>query len=142
MKNNGTKSEDIFEKKFKDLGKSAWVYRITDTKEATRGKAQLVIKKQPADYIVCCNGKMFFAEVKSCSHLTSFPFSAIRQGQMNAMAKTIAAGTDYFIYIHNLNTNTWYKVNAHVIEAVKEEKQSMKWSELEHYKLTEKTFTQ
>lgn len=134
MKNDGTKSEATFEQMFK--GKDSWVFKLTDTKSASRGgKIKVQVKKQPADYIVCNKGSMFFAEVKSCSNLTSFPFSNIKEGQWNAILRTCAAGTQYFVYIHNLNTDLWYIIPNFILKFLKEEgRASVKWEELNEFK--------
>lgn len=126
-------TEKEFESAFAIKGKSAFVHRLTDTAaaKATSGKAAFVAA-QPADYIVTDNGHTFYAEVKSCKDVVSFPHSNIRPYQMASARRIIKAGGDFCFFIKNLNTDTWYCVPAEVIVAA--ESKSTKWADIEIYR--------
>lgn len=135
MKNDGKKSEDIFRDAIKALGKKAFLHRITDTREASRGKNRVLIKKTPSDWILTLGGVTGYAEVKSCSGKTSFPFSALTEGQVAALHMQTAAQGEYWVFVHHLVTNTWYKLPGNIIvERMKTGIQSIKWNEMEIYK--------
>jgi len=51
------------------------------------------------------------------------------------MLRTVTANGQYWIFIHNLLTDTWYMVPAELVLFTKRAgKQSLKWSELENHK--------
>lgn len=132
-KNTGVDSEKEFELRLKRAyGKKCFIYRVTDSKEV-RGRTGKAVstKAQPSDYIITIEGKMSYAEVKSCQNKTSFPFSQISDVQWASSKRQYMAGGDYYFVIHNLNTNNWYTVPAFVFH--ESEKRSMKWDEMEQY---------
>lgn len=140
-RNDGKSSEELFEDHLTAGGKTTYWFRPTDTRDLigqARGRGMRVAattaKKNPSDYVVTENGEMFYAEAKSCNNATSFPFSNFEANQLGGMRQQIAAGGNYFVFIHNLLTDTWYKVPAAVIMATRETKQSIKWTELETFK--------
>lgn len=111
--NTGTPSEQ----KFEDLmlakyGKETFVYRIDDAKTAygLNGRAVLT-HPRPADFVVTTGGVMFYAEVKSISHKTSGNFK-LRPGQRAAATRQVAAGGLYFVFLHRLDQDIWYKISA------------------------------
>ena len=58
-------SEYQFEQLFVPYGKTAYVQKLTDTKEVSGLNGRpTTAPEQPADYIVTHNGDMFYAEVK------------------------------------------------------------------------------
>ena len=133
MTNTGKVSEAIFEGFFLKLGKRAFVHRVTDAAEV-RGRSQglnIIVKKQPSDYIVTANGEMFYAEVKSTEDKTAFRKSQIEDGQWVAAVKQTAAGGDYFFFVHALKSNLWYCIPA--AHLIKSEAKSWKWEELKTF---------
>jgi len=133
VKNTGTDSEDDFELRIKRAyGKRAFIYRVTDSKEVRgrSGKAAFT-KAQPSDYIVTIEGKMFYAEVKSSNNKTSFPFSQISSTQMGSSRRQQMAGGEYYFFLHNVNTDKWYKVPALAFHG--HDKKSFKWEDLTNY---------
>ena len=130
-KNNGVNSEEIFEKRIqKRFGKNCYLHQMVDSKQA-RNK----VKSNPADWVVTLNGSMAYAEVKSCSHETSFPFSNFTKGQMTGMVRQIAARGTYWIFIHHILTDTWYWTTAEtILETIDKGKKSLSWKELELWK--------
>jgi penicillin-binding protein-related factor A (putative recombinase) len=133
QKNTGKDSEDIFVQRIESLGKKAHLYRITDTFEASRGKVKVQVKSTPADYILCYNGVMAFAEVKSITGGTSFPFSKFTTSQNVAMRKQIAALGNYWIYIHKKDTDEWFKIDAYDVQEIRNERESIKWEDLRKF---------
>lgn len=137
MKNTGKPSEKIFEAFLDRLGKKACYFRLVDASEIVgrTGKVAVSARAQPSDYMVTMNGETFYAEVKSTSSKTSFPFSMIKPSQFAAATKVIAAGGTYRIFIHRLDTDTWYMIPfSHVTEVMDLKKSSIPWADLENRK--------
>lgn len=136
-KNTGTKSEKLFESILNDhYGKNVFVERLPDTKSIKGMMGTGFIQGRPSDYLVTENGVMYYAEVKSCQDEVSFPFSNFTKEQEKAMIRQNAAGGEYFIFIHNLLTDTWYKLSARQkIEVEKSGRKSIKWTELNKWEL-------
>lgn len=135
MKNNGVASEKYFEQAMElAYGKHVFVERLPDTKSIKGLIKHGFIQGRPSDYLVTLRGEMFYAEVKSSSNPTSFPFSNIGKEQWRAMLRQIKAGGTYNFYIHNLVTDTWYLVPAEVIVATDSQgTKSLKWSEMKQW---------
>ena len=135
MKNNGVKSEDAFVKRLEDAhGKGVYVERLPDTKSIKGVLKSGYIVARPSDFIVTLHGVMAYCEVKSCSDKTSFPFSNFEKAQWAAMKKQRAAGGNYFCYLHNLLTNTWYVVDGKEILRVEETgTKSIKWKDMNQW---------
>lgn len=135
MKKAWEKAEQEFVKIIEGYGKKAFLYRVTDTREASRGKTKVLIKKTPSDFILTHDGDMCYAEVKSCSNKTSFPFSAFTEGQMRAIIRQDRAGGCYCAYIKNENTGIWYKLFGGVILGyIERGHKSISWEELKEFK--------
>lgn len=136
-KNTGKPSESFFEGVWDAIGKRAYYYRIPDAAELYgRNKKQILnVRPTPSDYVVTYGGSTFYAEVKSTQNKTSFPFSLLKVGQKAAGRQVIAAGGDYFVFAHNLTTDTWYEIPYRVVRAVEEVgSSSIPWTELEPFK--------
>lgn len=124
-------AEDEFERRFRQLGKSAFIYRFTDTKDA-RGalrSKKVFTDARPADFLLTVHGKMFYAEVKSCSSETSFAFANIRKSQWQAAIQQVAAGGLYYFFIRSEALNQWFMVPFEIIKNM-ESKKSLTWDEL------------
>lgn len=137
MRNDGKDSEGIFEDRIKsDMGKRAFLYRIPDTNSAFRkGKATVKLAATPSDYLLSYFGQTGMAEVKSCSDKTSFSFSNFTPSQNAAMLQMRAAGGNYWVFIHHIPTDQWYRIDAEFIALIeKTGKKSVTWKELEPYK--------
>ena len=132
MKNNGVKSEKIFEDRMEEAyRKNVFVERLPDTKSIKGAIGSGFIAGRPSDYLVTLRGEMFYAEVKSCSDPVSFPFSNFRKDQWKAMIRQNAAGGKYSVFLHNLLTNEWYRVECQeVLAADQQGRKSIKWSEM------------
>ncbi len=133
MKNDGTTSEDIFEKLVANNHPNAFLYRIADQKELSRGNKLkgVVTRSTPSDYILTIGKDMLYAEVKSCSNATSFPFSQFTPGQNAAMFKQQRAGGWYWIWVHNVLTDNWYLLQGwEVLKTRADGKNSLKWTEM------------
>jgi penicillin-binding protein-related factor A (putative recombinase) len=135
MRNDGTESEDIFDRAWFLLGKRAYVYEFEDAKKATgRNRRVVGIKNQPSDRIVTFDGETFYAEVKSTIEERRFPFSLLRATQGAYARMIVAAGGRYDIFLHSLAHDRWYRVPYAVVKAVSEAgTKSMTWAELEPY---------
>lgn len=133
-KNNGVSSEEAFEKKIQKLhGKDCYLHQMVDSKQA-RNK----VKSNPSDWVVTINGVTAYAEVKSCSNETSFPFSNFTKGQMNGMTRQSRAGGKYWIFIHHITTDKWYWIDGYtVLSTIDNGKKSLSWKELENHKWEE-----
>ena len=131
-KNTGKRSQDRFEEIFGKLGKRAYLFRLPDTAEVRGRAGKGWVRDQPSDYIVTEDGDMYYAEVKSTQNRTSFSVTALEKGQRSAAKRQTIAGGKYFVFIHRLLTDDWYKVPAEIL--FNANKSSMKWRELEPYK--------
>ena len=141
MKNDGTSSEELFEAYVRRVHPLAFLYRIADQKELSRGNALkgIVTRRTPSDYILTDGGVMAYTEVKSCSNDISFPFSYFTPGQNHAMTRQVAAGGSYWIWIHNISTNMMYRITGQdVLGARHKGKKSLKWTEI--IKLAKESF--
>lgn len=137
MKNNGSKSEDLFEKILNEgFGKLVFIERLPDTKSIKGLLRSGFVQGRPSDYLVTLAGSMFYAEVKSCSDPVSFSFSNFRKDQWRAMKKQRAAGGKYYCFIHNLLTNEWYVVEgARILDTEEQGTKSLKWKDMTKWTL-------
>ena len=126
MKNTGRKSEDIFDEAFQRMGKKAHVHVFTDSAEV-RGmnKKAVMVKAQPADRMVTCDGEMFYAEIKSSvSSYDRFDFSLLRPKQSAQATMVLAAGGRYFVFYHHILTDEWFCIPYLMIALVKDQGKS------------------
>jgi penicillin-binding protein-related factor A (putative recombinase) len=133
VKNTGKPSEKLFTEALQRLGKKAYYHRFVDAAEikGKTGKVATAATAQPSDYIVIIDSHLHFAEVKSTTNKTSFPFSMLNQNQSNEAKKVLAAGGSYWIYVHSLEQKQWYRFPYSLVTAVKEAgKSSIKWQDL------------
>ena len=141
MRNSGKPSENRFENALRKLyGARVHIQEFYDA-AYLHGLNRKPVKApdQPADRLVTLNGTMFYAEIKSVSSGKSFPFGIIKSNQIGAGALVTRAGGDYLFFIHDLQTDTFYKVPASLVLATQEAgKQSLKWSEMEVWEDYEK----
>lgn len=135
-KNTGKLSEEIWELAWTRKGKRAYFYRIPDAAEhfgRNQGKI-MNLRPSPSDYILTTDGQSAFAEVKSTQNPTSFPFNLLKKGQTAAAPQVVSAGGHYLVFVHNLLTDTWYRIPYQIIQAVKDiGKSSIPWNELEQF---------
>jgi penicillin-binding protein-related factor A (putative recombinase) len=134
-KNSGKPSESDFEDILSRLGKRAYCYRIVDAAEV-RGRTGRIgfIRPAPSDYIVTIDGQTSYSEVKSTTDTSAFRFSLLRTKQSAAAVQIVAAGGDYFVYVHSLVQNRWYRIPYQTILGVKATgKASINWSDLQGY---------
>lgn len=135
-KNTGKTSENLFETYLNALGKRVYFYRVADAAEI-QGRTGTIgtVRPTPSDYIVTFNGTTSYNEVKSTQNKTSFPFSLIKKGQNAAAKQVLAAGGEYFVFVHSLILNQWFKIPYQHIENIKlSGKSSIKWDDLKEYK--------
>jgi penicillin-binding protein-related factor A (putative recombinase) len=135
-RNNGKLAEQWFESSFKTLGKKVLLYAFEDYYQAQfKSAAKATVKAQPSDYLLTENSVFGFAEVKSSLNATSFPFADVRPLQWQYARKQCVAGGRYEFFILNLNTDTWYRINAsYLLEHKDSGSKSIKWSLLNHCK--------
>jgi penicillin-binding protein-related factor A (putative recombinase) len=112
--------------------KKTKVFRLHDAADlfGLNNKKKITIFGLPSDFIVVNNGSMFFAEVKSTQNKTSFSLDCLTPSQKAACLQVTACGGDYRIYIHNLNTDTWYLMSGSDYLRYKREVKSVKWEML------------
>lgn len=121
MKNTGRPSEDIFDAAWAFLGKAAHVYVFTDASAATGlNKTRTFIPAQPSDRIVTFEGAIHFAEVKSTStEVERFEFKLLKKTQRAFATQILTAGGAYFVYMHFIQTDEWFKIPYSLIETYK-----------------------
>lgn len=137
-KNQGKKYEkdfiEILETFYK---KKIFIHRNADTGDASGRAGKLVLMDaQPSDFFVTLNGISAYVECKDCNAKTSFPFSNIRESQMNAAKQQVAAKGKYLFAVHH--KGTWYCIPAQKILATTTRK-SIPWKDLEKEKLKKLT---
>lgn len=134
-KNSGKSSEALFEAALDRLGKRAYYHRLLDAAEV-RGRTGRIglIRPMPSDYIVTIDGLTSYSEIKSSQDPSAFRFSLLRVKQSAAAVQIVAAGGDYFVYVHRLLTDTWFKFPYQIVLNVKAAgKASIPWSDLKEY---------
>ena len=141
MRNTGKPAEAHFERAMAAYGKRAVVHRLQDSAALTAMKAARTGKsfgasltlasEQPADYVVCENQQMYYAEVKSISQ-PKFPFSALRRKQVEmGMMATTACDNSYMVFVRHEPTRKWWKIPYERIEQwAREGKKGVQLSEL------------
>ena len=138
VKNTGKPSEDIFDDAWKFLGKKAYVFKFTDTAEA-RGmnRSRVMIKAQPSDRMLTYQGINLYAEIKSTIDPDTFSFGLLRKTQSAYAAGVLTAGGPYDIFLHALNSNTWFRIPYRVVKDARDAgRGSMKFTELKDFTWT------
>lgn len=135
-KNTGKPSEQLFESAHDSLGKRAYYCRLVDAAEVKGRTGRMGhVRPQPSDYVLVVDGVTSFAEVKSTQEKTSFPFSLLRTKQSAAAKMILGAGGSYFVYLHDLTRDRWFKVPYALIQIVKDHgKSSIPWDDLKEFK--------
>ena len=133
MRNDGTASQDYFIAMM-DAKPKHKVFRMRDKKDLmglNRGR-KVAAFPLPSDYIVARPGGQFFAEVKSSSDETRFPYGNIEPGQRAAASMCAACDSPYWFFIHSLKLNRWFQLSGKDFYSdVKAGKKSRRWDELE-----------
>jgi hypothetical protein len=128
-KNDGTAAEEAFE----DLIGADVLYRFPDKKALTglNGGRRVGDFPKPSDYLVTKNMLTFYAEVKSCQSMTSFPFADIRPSQRAMALKQAAVRGRYDFYIFSYGLGAWFLMTEKVFAAaVAAGAKSIKFEEL------------
>lgn len=128
-KNDGTAAEKAFE----TLIKADVLYRFPDAKALrglNNGRAVGDFPK-PSDYLVTRDGSTWYAEVKSCESMTSFPFADIRPSQKAMALKQAAVGGRYDFHIFSFGLGRWFTMSCEKFaEVVATGAKSVKFQEL------------
>lgn len=134
-KNSGKGSEHLFEGALNSLGKRAYYCRLVDAAEVYgRVGKKGNIRPQPSDYIVTIDGHTTYAEVKSTHDVSAFRFSLLRTKQSAAAKQIVGAGGDYFVYVHRIPTDQWFRIPyQRIIQVQDAGKASIPWSELQEH---------
>lgn len=135
-KNTGKPSEELFEDHFKHMGKRAYCHRFVDAAEVRGRTGKLgFARPAPSDFLIVCDGETFFAEVKSTQEKTSFSFSLLRRTQSAMATMAIGAGGTYWIYLHDLTRDQWYRIPYSFIESWKiaTGRSSVPWNNLRDF---------
>lgn len=129
-RNTGKPSEAIFMENVSGL-----VFRLRDKADLVglnKGK-NVAAFGNPSDYLLIQDDGMYFAEVKSSTNKTSFSISGFTSAQTSAIYKCAKRGygNRYRIYVHCLETDIWYLMNADdFLNLIQNNRKSIKWSEL------------
>lgn len=115
MKNTGEPSEIRFQEIMQKGCKSAYVFRLPDTKEVRGRVGKGWVRAQPSDYIVTEKGLTYYAEVKSTWDPKRFKKSLITTDQRKAAKLQVRAKGKYYFFVHRLAANRWYKIPAEFI---------------------------
>lgn len=132
MRNDGKKAERFFEE-YWEARPSADIERFYDAQalRGLNGGRPVGDFPKPSDYLVCDEGLLQYAEVKSTEKMNRFPFSCIRPAQ-RAKALTMAkCGGPYFFYIYSFGLGKWFIMSARVFaDAVAADRKSITFEEL------------
>lgn len=132
MRNDGRKAEAFFES-YWDSKPGADCERVTDSKalRGLNGNRPVGDFPKPSDYLVCDNGLLQYAEVKSTEKLSRFPFGDIRPAQKSKALIMASVGGPYFFYIYSFGLGKWFIMSAKVFaQAVAEGRKSITFEEL------------
>ena len=132
QRNDGAASQDAFEKLLVNrlTPKGHWAYKLPDTKSIKGALNRGFVAKSPSDFIVMEHRVTYPAEVKSTVSPRGYSFS-FEKLQWIAMSRAAQLEAPYFVFIHNLTANRWFKVPAKVF--VESKKKSLTWEELHDY---------
>lgn len=113
----------------------AFVHRLPDPSDVPMIAGRRVkLPPQPADFVVCIKGQMFYAEVKSSASRTVFPFKGIRDSQRAGAKQSTMQKCGYFFYIFSAYNDLWYEVPGKVIvDLIETGHKSMPWKDLDRY---------
>lgn len=137
MRNTGKPAEEAFDSYWASVGKLATVYDFEDASDLFGQNKKLVrSREKPCDRILIFDGIVSFCEVKSTHDKTSFSFGQLQRGQINYATKITAARGRYDIYVWSYATRHWYVLPwVKVAELKAAGRSSIKWTELEQYKV-------
>jgi len=132
MKNNGKDAEAAFVAHWEKRGH---IERIRDSADlrGLNGGRSIADFKKPSDFLVSSAvDPLHFAEVKSTTSKTSFPFGNIEDGQHVAAIKSARRGDGgYTFYIFAYATSTWYTMSCKQYAQIHESgRRSVKFEEL------------
>jgi hypothetical protein len=132
LKNDGKEAERGFVSYWTGRGH---IQRLRDKKDlmAINGGRLVADFKKPSDFLISAPGvPLHYAEVKSCSGATSFPFSQIEDGQSSAAQQEYLKGSQsYIFYIFSYAKGQWYTMNcAQYAHQLKTGRRSIKFEEL------------
>lgn len=133
--NDGSASEKAFRDKIELYGKRAFLYKITDTKEANRGVKtnRLKVKATPADNLLTWPLGCGYAEIKSTVGEV-FSMSMLTDSQYAGWKRQHRAGGKYWVFIHQITNKTWHMVNQDMIALLDEgTRKSIKLKDLGEY---------
>lgn len=124
-------AEEEFNNAF-NKGKYSYCHKLPDSKIANKsnwankGAKFISLPKQPADFIVVCNGVTFFADVKTTANTKGIS-SSLFKSQAAHKLKILNAGGLYYFFIKSLSNNKWYRLPAGY------DNFNAKWEELEKF---------
>jgi len=133
MKNDGKEAERAFVEYW---GRVGHIERLRDKRDLVglNGGRNIADFKKPSDFLVSSPAiVLHFAEVKSTTSKTSFPFGNIEDGQHVAAMKSASRGDrGYMFYIFAYATSTWYMMPCwQYAEIYNSGRRSVKFEELE-----------
>lgn len=132
---HGFDFEKEFVSRWDSLGKTAWLYRLLDSKSLYgRNKKLVLTGTQPADFLCGYSSWLGLVECKSTKDPKGFPIALVKKPQFIAATLSIAARTPYMFAIQNEPSQEWFLVPAGVILNAKG---TVKWADLNPYLWTE-----
>lgn len=78
------------------------------------------------------DGVTSYCEVKSTVNKTSFGFNLLQPAQVSAGRRVLAAGGEYWVYVHALSLGKWFKIPFDLIRSTTD-KRSISWPDLAPY---------
>jgi penicillin-binding protein-related factor A (putative recombinase) len=144
VKNTGKASEGIFEDYWEAQGKSAFLFRFKDKSDIVglnlklgNSRKLIAVPANPADYMLTVRGVTGYAEVKSTHDPTAFRKSLMKPYQLGSARRQVAAGGNYWVYVHRVDYDTWYRIPAAFMLDKFERASSIPWFDLKVYQDSE-----
>lgn len=131
--NAGNRAQDIFKKHVEK--RRAFVHRLPDPGDLPMIQGQRPkLPPQPADFVVCVGGVMFYAEVKSSANKTTFPFRMIRDSQRAAAKECVRTKCPYFFYVYSAYNDLWYCIPAKfILDRIAKDLKSAPWKDFDKF---------
>ena len=129
----GNKAQDTFKELM--MRRKAFVHRLPDPSDVAMIAGRRVkLPAQPADFVVCWKGEMFYAEIKSSANNTVFPLAGIRQSQRASAKETTLQNCIYIFYIYSAYNDLWYEVQAQfILDLIMNGSKSIPWKDLDNF---------
>lgn len=107
-------------------GKNSMCSRFSDTGDTFQGKGKgVILPRSPSDFVITCDGKTLYAEVKSTVSEQGLSSSLFRQ-QEARRDRVLNCGGEYVYFVYSDAFKIWYRINGKIVK----ENPNRKWKDL------------